>query len=141
MGDYQVSTTNIEIELRSPTLVNLTKFARTGKILKGSCQNHSGIGFTMYYLYNLCFILFDREFSHHAWSCYLCTCWIGHVNELDIAFNCSCIGHVCSIAHQLVIHVHTSCALWLHMRDSDTIPTRNGRELGEIWVSKVGTNF
>ena len=25
--------------------------------------------------------------------------------------------------------------------DSDTIPTRNGRELGEIWVSKVGTNF
>ena len=23
----------------------------------------------------------------------------------------------------------------------DTIPTRNGRELGEIWVSKVGTNF
>ena len=25
--------------------------------------------------------------------------------------------------------------------DNDTIPTRNGRELGEIWVSKVGTNF
>ena len=25
--------------------------------------------------------------------------------------------------------------------DVDTIPTRNGRELGEIWVSKVGTNF
>ena len=25
--------------------------------------------------------------------------------------------------------------------DPDTIPTRNGRELGEIWVSKVGTNF
>ena len=25
--------------------------------------------------------------------------------------------------------------------DDDTIPTRNGRELGEIWVSKVGTNF
>ena len=24
---------------------------------------------------------------------------------------------------------------------NDTIPTRNGRELGEIWVSKVGTNF
>ena len=24
---------------------------------------------------------------------------------------------------------------------SDTIPTRNGRELGEIWVSKVGVNF
>ena len=23
----------------------------------------------------------------------------------------------------------------------DTIPTRNGQELGEIWVSKVGTNF
>ena len=23
----------------------------------------------------------------------------------------------------------------------DTIPTRNGRELSEIWVSKVGTNF
>ena len=26
-------------------------------------------------------------------------------------------------------------------KDDDTIPTRNGRELGEIWVSKVGTNF
>ena len=26
-------------------------------------------------------------------------------------------------------------------QESDTIPTRNGRELGEIWVSKVGTNF
>ena len=25
--------------------------------------------------------------------------------------------------------------------NDDTIPTRNGRELGEIWVSKVGTNF
>ena len=25
--------------------------------------------------------------------------------------------------------------------ECDTIPTRNGRELGEIWVSKVGTNF
>ena len=24
---------------------------------------------------------------------------------------------------------------------NDTIPTRNGRELSEIWVSKVGTNF
>ena len=23
----------------------------------------------------------------------------------------------------------------------DTIPTRNGRELSEIWVNKVGTNF
>ena len=28
-----------------------------------------------------------------------------------------------------------------HMAMLDTIPTRNGRELGEIWVSKVGTNF
>ena len=26
-------------------------------------------------------------------------------------------------------------------KEIDTIPTRNGRELGEIWVSKVGTNF
>ena len=26
-------------------------------------------------------------------------------------------------------------------KQHDTIPTRNGRELGEIWVSKVGTNF
>ena len=33
MGDYQVSTTNVEIELRSPTLVNLTKFTR----LERSC--------------------------------------------------------------------------------------------------------
>ena len=37
MGDYQVSATNVEIELRSPTLVNLTKFAGTGLILKRSC--------------------------------------------------------------------------------------------------------
>ena len=28
-----------------------------------------------------------------------------------------------------------------HHTQHDTIPTRNGRELGEIWVSKVGTNF
>ena len=28
-----------------------------------------------------------------------------------------------------------------HATLNDTIPTRNGRELGEIWVSKVGTNF
>ena len=27
------------------------------------------------------------------------------------------------------------------MKHCDTIPTRNGRELSEIWVSKVGTNF
>ena len=27
------------------------------------------------------------------------------------------------------------------MEQLDTITTRNGRELGEIWVSKVGTNF
>ena len=33
MGYYQVSTTNIEIELRSPTLVYLTKLAGTGKNL------------------------------------------------------------------------------------------------------------
>ena len=33
MDDYQVSTTNVEIEMRSPTLVNLTKFAGTGKNL------------------------------------------------------------------------------------------------------------
>ena len=33
MGDYKVSTTNIEIELGSPTLVNLTKFAGTTKNL------------------------------------------------------------------------------------------------------------
>ena len=29
----------------------------------------------------------------------------------------------------------------MHCTNNDTIPTRNGRELGEIWVSKVGTNF
>ena len=28
-----------------------------------------------------------------------------------------------------------------HMKMFDTIPTRNGRGLGEIWVNKVGTNF
>ena len=33
MGDYQVSTTNVEIELGSPTMVNLTNFAGTGKNL------------------------------------------------------------------------------------------------------------
>ena len=29
----------------------------------------------------------------------------------------------------------------MSFKKGDTIPTRNGRELGEIWVSKVGTNF
>ena len=48
MYDSQVSTTNVEIELGSPTLVNHTKFARDGKILWESCQDHSGNGFTMY---------------------------------------------------------------------------------------------
>ena len=33
MGDYLVSTTNVEIEQGSPTLVNLTKFAGTRKNL------------------------------------------------------------------------------------------------------------
>ena len=47
MGDYQVSTTNVELELRIPTLVNVTKFAGTGSILMGACRNHSGNGFTM----------------------------------------------------------------------------------------------
>ena len=48
MYDSQVSTTNVEIELGSPTLVNHTKFARDGKILWEPCQDHSGNGFTMY---------------------------------------------------------------------------------------------
>ena len=43
MGDYQVSTTNVEIELGSPTLVNLTKFAMDGKLLWESCQDHVGM--------------------------------------------------------------------------------------------------
>ena len=46
-------------------------------------------------------------------------------------------------------HMESPCSLKLvgeHMTQvssfsGDTIPTRNGRELGEIWVSKVGTNF
>ena len=50
MGDYQVSTTNVEIELGSPTLVNHTKIAMDGKILWESCQDHSENGFTMYFL-------------------------------------------------------------------------------------------
>ena len=45
MGDYQVSTTNVEIELGSLTLVNLTKFAMDGKILWESCQDHRGESF------------------------------------------------------------------------------------------------
>ena len=60
MGDYQVSTTNIEIELGSPTLVDLTKFAMDGKILLESCQDHSGNGLTMYFCCCVCFVLFDR---------------------------------------------------------------------------------
>ena len=36
------------------------------------------------------------------------------------------------------VQVDNVGAIWLA---NDTIPTRNGRELGEIWVSKVGTNF
>ena len=43
MGDYQVSTTNVELELRSPTLVTLTKYAVTGLILKGSCKIRAGM--------------------------------------------------------------------------------------------------
>ena len=35
-----MGTTNVEIELNGPTLVDLTKFAGTGMILKGSCQDH-----------------------------------------------------------------------------------------------------
>ena len=59
MGDYQVSTTNVEIELGSPTLVNLTKFAMDGMILWESCQDHSGNGFTVYFCCCVCFVLFD----------------------------------------------------------------------------------
>ena len=55
MGDYQVSTTNVELELRIPTLVNVTKFAGTGSILMGACQNHSGNGFTMSFCSCVCF--------------------------------------------------------------------------------------
>ena len=36
-------------------------------------------------------------------------------------------------------HQKVQCGI-LH-NTYDTIPTRNGRELSEIWVSKVGTNF
>ena len=49
MGGYQVSTTNVELELRSPTLVTLTKYPVTGLIQKGSFQNQSANGFTMYF--------------------------------------------------------------------------------------------
>ena len=44
MGDFQISTTNVEIELGSLTVVNLTRFAMDGKILWESCQDHSGNG-------------------------------------------------------------------------------------------------
>ena len=45
----------------------------------------------------------------------------------------------------LIAHGVGNLSLYKENGDSvvkiDTIPTRNGRELGEIWVSKVGTNF
>ena len=57
MVDYQVSTTNVEIELESPTLVNLVKFSGTWKILWGSCQDQCGNGFTMYFVVvYVCFV-------------------------------------------------------------------------------------
>ena len=48
-GTSWVSTTNIGVELGSPTLVNLAKFPGTGEILERSCQDHGKIGFTMYF--------------------------------------------------------------------------------------------
>ena len=38
-------------------------------------------------------------------------------------------------------HVFNKTLISGSLKTADTIPTRNGRELGEIWVSKVGTNF
>ena len=42
-----MSTPNVEIELRSCTLVDLAKVAGTWEILKESCQDHGGNGFTV----------------------------------------------------------------------------------------------
>ena len=42
-GTSWVSTTNVGIELGSPTLVNLAKFPGTWKILPRSCQDHGKI--------------------------------------------------------------------------------------------------
>ena len=48
-GTSWVSTTNVGIELGSPTLVNLAKF--TWEILERFCQDHGKI---------VCLVLFDR---------------------------------------------------------------------------------
>ena len=56
MGQYH----NVEIELNGPTLVDLTKFAGTGMILKGSCQDHSMNGFTMSFYCCVCFVMLVR---------------------------------------------------------------------------------
>ena len=43
-----------------------------------------------------------------------------------------------------MVIINIECAMkqeFLNYWNPDTIPTRNGRELGEIWVSEVGTNF
>ena len=120
MGDYQISTTNVELEKRSLSLVNLTKFAGAGLILKGSCQKHSGNGFTMYFCCCVCFVMFNRQSSHHVCLCYLCACLIGCVNELYVAFTCLYVSHMCLIACTLVMCVHPLCTPWLHMRGCST---------------------
>ena len=53
-----MSTTNVGIELGSPTLVNLARFPGTYEILERSCQDHGKIGFTMYFnVVCICFCL------------------------------------------------------------------------------------
>ena len=58
-----MSTTNVEIELRSPTLVDLAKFAGNWEILKESCQDHGGNGVQIHNMYNT--TIHDKDNSMH----------------------------------------------------------------------------
>ena len=50
--------------------------------------------------------------------------------------------HVPSMTHNLLPpFMLREAGIQINEVPNDTIPTRNGRELGENWVSKVGTNF
>ena len=116
MGDYQVSTTNVELKLKSSKLVNFTRFAGTELILKGSCQIRSGNGFTMYF----CWCVFCNEKKVVQSICMVMLL----INLLDWSCEqvvhsiCSLyISHVCLVTHMLVTHVCLLHAPKSHMRD------------------------
>ena len=87
MGDYQVSTTNVEIELGSPTLVNLTKFVW----MERSCGNLAKIIVGMV---SPCIFVVVCVSFHLIHSLLIMHGRVSHLNELYVAFN----------------HLYVSCA-------------------------------